>query len=304
MKLRMISFGYKIENGEITVVPAESDIVRQVFRKYCDGVGFHNIAKELSALGIIYNHGDAVWSKRKIARIIENGKYIGSDGYPQIVDYDLFHKANEIKQSKANLYELKECLPIFTYLKENTICDRCGGHINRWNQYGKQERWLCAHGCKFEHFIYDDEMYKEWSGIIKLAKKFTYSKGQMAGFVSYKKTQDIMRISNEIFRQTNAEHPSFSIIKKLIFDCAELKFQACEEDKYEVYSQKVTDILKSATETESEKLSEIISKITIDEYGKLKVSFINGMEITNEREEKDATENCNEDRSESVIAEA
>ena len=252
MKLRMISFGYQIVDGEITVVPDEANVVRQIFREYCDGIGYHNIAEELSIAGVVYFQDDTVWNKRKIARIIENRKYIGGDGYPQIVDYDLFHRANEIKSSKAKIYESKECLPIFSYLKGNIICDRCGGHINRWNQYGKQERWLCGHGCKFEHFIYDDEIYKEWSDMIAKAKGYDFSIELNENFVAYKKSQDIMRMNNEIIRQINAEHPSFSLTKKLIFNCAEIKFQACKEDKYAIYTQKVKDVLRSAKETDTE----------------------------------------------------
>ena len=304
MKKRMISFGYQIVDGEIAVVPNEANIVRQVFQKYCDGSGYHNIAEELSLAGVVYYRDDNVWSKRKIARIIENKKYIGGDDYPQIVDYDLFHRANEIKSSKAKIHEFKECLPIFSYLKSNIVCDRCGGHLNRLAHFGKQERWLCGHKCEFQHFLYDDEIYKEWSGVILKAKEYDFSVERNKDFVPYKKSQDIMRMNNEIIRQINAEHPNFSLTKKLIFHCAEMKFRACKEDKYAIYTQKVKDILKSATEMDTEKLSKIISKITIDENGRMKVLFINGIEITNETGEQNATENCNEDRSKSAIAEA
>ena len=46
---------------------------------------------------------------------------------------------------------------------------------------------------------------------------------------SYFRTNEIMRYTNEISRITNSLNPSFNTGKKLIFECANLKFLACRE---------------------------------------------------------------------------
>ena len=41
--------------------------------------------------------------KNMVSRMLESERYTGADGYPPIIDPDMFHTANEIKQRKAAL---------------------------------------------------------------------------------------------------------------------------------------------------------------------------------------------------------
>ena len=91
MALRMISYGYKMVNGILTVNDEEARVVVEIFRRYGAGEILKAIADDLTERGVIFYQEKNVWNKNMIARIIENKKYIGEDGYPAIVsdeDYE------------------------------------------------------------------------------------------------------------------------------------------------------------------------------------------------------------------------
>lgn len=94
---RNIPFGYMMRGGEIVFHPVESAAVKQVFEMYLNGSSLKSIAASMT---VPYNV-DKVWNKNMVSRILENEKYIGADGYPAVIEENVFRKANEIKQRKA-----------------------------------------------------------------------------------------------------------------------------------------------------------------------------------------------------------
>ena len=85
MGYRKQPFGYRMEQGEITVHPQEADTVRVIFRDYLSGMGFKCMAKKLNAQDVRYYPGK-LWNKNMIARMLEDARYGGAKGYPPIVD--------------------------------------------------------------------------------------------------------------------------------------------------------------------------------------------------------------------------
>ena len=94
---RNIPFGYMMRGGEIVLHPEESVTVREIFDMYLRGMSLKSIAASMT---VPYNV-DKVWNKNMVSRILENERYTGVNGYPAIIEEDVFHKANEIKQRKA-----------------------------------------------------------------------------------------------------------------------------------------------------------------------------------------------------------
>jgi hypothetical protein len=101
--------------------------------------------------------------------------------------------------------------------------------------------------------------------------------------VKYRKTQEIIRYNNEISRMTNANNPSFNVVKKMIFECASLKFKECKEDTAQSYNDYV---LKSINEIADRPLTikdlqSLIISIGIDLNGEMTIKFKNGAKIKN-----------------------
>ena len=95
---RNIPFGYMMRGGEIVLHPEESAAVREVFEMYLSGMSLKSIA---AAMTVPYNKGKILWNKNMVSRMLENERYTGLDGYPPIIEPDMFLAANEIKQRKA-----------------------------------------------------------------------------------------------------------------------------------------------------------------------------------------------------------
>ena len=118
-----------------------------------------------------------------------------------------------------------------------------------------------------------------------------------------------MRYTNEISRITNSLNPSFNTGKKLIFECANLKFQACREKKGLAYTDRVLQLTKEQdidNKIESDYLEKAVSKIVVDADGTITVRFINGSEIKDREENNAGTseKNRNKNRRQSVTCKA
>ncbi|MBR1831085.1 MAG: recombinase family protein [Ruminiclostridium sp.] len=97
---RNIPFGYMMRGGEIVLHPEESVAVREIFEMYLRGMSLKSIA---AAMTVPYNTDKFLWNKNMVSRMLENKRYTGSDGYPPIIELEVFRKANEIKLRKAAL---------------------------------------------------------------------------------------------------------------------------------------------------------------------------------------------------------
>ena len=122
---RNIPFGYMMRGGKYLAEPAESEAVRQIFEMYLNGMSLKAITAEMT---VPYNADKLLWNKNMVSRILENKRYTGDDTYPQIIEPDIFDRANAIKSEKG-----KTALPVDNttkYLRSlikygrNTECKR------------------------------------------------------------------------------------------------------------------------------------------------------------------------------------
>ena len=101
---RKLPFGYQMRMGEIIWNEPEAKAVQEIFLQYTLGASLKEIAEQMGKIGPTYDEGKS-WNKNMVARILENAKYIGTDGYPKLVDIKLFEAAAEKRQTKQHLPE-------------------------------------------------------------------------------------------------------------------------------------------------------------------------------------------------------
>ena len=69
--------GYRTNNGVLSIVPEEAEIVKRIFNSYVfEGKGCHTIANELNAAGLFTVTGK-MWREDGVNRILKNDKYVG-----------------------------------------------------------------------------------------------------------------------------------------------------------------------------------------------------------------------------------
>lgn len=100
LKNRSIPFGYCMVNGKYTLNAPEAEAVQKIFSDYIGGKSLKTIAAEMTVPYII---GKSGWNKNMVCRVLENQKYIGENGYPQIITSEDFRLAARIK-TERNTY--------------------------------------------------------------------------------------------------------------------------------------------------------------------------------------------------------
>lgn len=279
MANRMISYGYGIENGVVVVIPSEAEIVNEIFNAYLNGKILKEIAIDLSERGIIFFEGRSDWNKNTIVRIIQNRKYIGESNYPAIIDSDTFEKVNSQKEAKGHKKEKQP--EIIEYLKGVVYCGECGKLLHRRVTWGIREKWYCEGGCKCEKYIDDNFIFCGVRQVLCAVKDNPTLLCESDQKPTYTKTQEIMRYTNEIGRYINERQPSFNTGKKLIMECASLKFSACSYNSKNTATEFIVVQLTQEREyLRKDFLRKIIEKIIVKADGKIIVRFIGGVEVS------------------------
>lgn len=124
MKNRKILYGYQIENGDLTINESEAAVVSRIFALYIEGrLSYQKVSDTLNGDHIPFGPETAFWNKHKVKRLLENPRYTGMDGYPAIVEQEVFDTAQSIIQVKASNCAKTEDRPVLRFKKYL----RCGG---------------------------------------------------------------------------------------------------------------------------------------------------------------------------------
>ncbi len=99
MGKRKLPFGYQLKQGEVTVHEAEAAVVHELFEQYVSGASYLKITGMLKNQTVTYQP-DKLWNKNMVARILENVCYIGENGFPPIIEKDVFQRAAEKRSGK------------------------------------------------------------------------------------------------------------------------------------------------------------------------------------------------------------
>ena len=108
VKNRNIPFGYCMVNGKYALNAPEAEAVRKIFADYIGGKSLKTIAAEMT---VPYNTGKVVWNKNMVCRVLGNRKYVGENGYPQIItseDQEENHSNTNEPRDDFLLMELPE----------------------------------------------------------------------------------------------------------------------------------------------------------------------------------------------------
>lgn len=107
-KNRNIPFGYCMINGKYTINSVEASAVKYIFTEYSNGKSLNEIAAKMT---IPYHSSKPLWNKNMVKRVLENRRYIGECGYPQIIESRIFNDVQNIKSEKNTRTKIKNKEP-------------------------------------------------------------------------------------------------------------------------------------------------------------------------------------------------
>ena len=149
---RFFMLGYSRENGKLTVVPEEAEIVRGIFRDYLGGKGTAAIVKRLNEEGYATQSG-CVFHKSAVDRILRNyaytrknrgelPQYHAANTHKAIIPPETFQAVqDEIQRRKEKYAPAKpRKVSLFSGL---ITCAICGKHYRR-KTTGTGPVWICS----------------------------------------------------------------------------------------------------------------------------------------------------------------
>ena len=160
--------GYRLKDGEVTVVPEETETVQRIFELYLQGYGTQRIANTLNEEGHRTVNG-GLWWPTTIGRIIGNEKYSGDlllqkffvpdhlskvkhfnrgelpihtveDNHEAIIEKPMFRQAAARQRARSFQRETKQTHSALTGM---ICCACCGRSYNRKTTTGGV-KWCCV----------------------------------------------------------------------------------------------------------------------------------------------------------------
>lgn len=237
MKNRMLPLGYRIEDGAIVVAESEAEIVETIFNEYCSGRSMKTLVNHLNELNAEFKKNATPWNKGRLFHILTDKRYIGERGFPQIIVSDVFEKANSLKSEKCG--SSKDLSDVILHMKKIIRCGKCGGKLMR----SSDGRWYCANGCALQRRPTDSMLLSAIMTIVDKVYRLPDLLTVTQLNEGYKRTPEIMRMTDEIARINEQIVPSFLAGKALLLRLAASKFTACKEDK-SIYTDYVLQQVK------------------------------------------------------------
>lgn len=145
MKNRTLPYDYCCKDGVIVIEPQESKVLKRIFAAYLDGSSMLTIAEQLNRAKIEYRDDVTGWNKGRLKHLIDNTKYLGTEGYPPIIDQATYEKMQKTKHWRNTQKNTDKAQDIFRL----TVPVRCPGCGNRMHR--RQYHIACRNTLRTEH---------------------------------------------------------------------------------------------------------------------------------------------------------
>ena len=296
-KTRFIPYGYTIRDGRTVIDHNEADIIRYIFDEYIKGASLKDLAEDLTARKIPYTEKSDVWDKARIARIIDNAKYLGDEEYDPIIDEVTFEGAVSAKTARQRNTVEKECEGI-ALLRNRVKCECCGSQMVRRVCSKRQikESWTCTNDeCGKRLRISDGDLLLK----ITLLMNRIIENSELMIPKPKERPKDspiVADLQRQVDMELERDHPSQEYIVSKIGDIAGQLYRETQA-KGMIAAQVARKRVMLMNPQESfncEYFSDLVSYISIGDSGKITLHTKVDTEITEGDEEFGCNENTEE----------
>ena len=279
---RKTPFGYMVQNGKTVPCPPEAEAVRGIFAHYLAGLSYAKIAEEMSGGNIPYHQHTSQWNKHMVKRILGNGRYLGSEIYPQLISDGDFLAAQLQREDKANG---TPCPNDIAPIRRKAVCAVCGGRITRDTKSKGRPRWVCRGAdCGTISRISDEDLLRLISDRLSLLAQAPSLLTQASA--SADNSLDALRLQNEINLCLNRSDINADYIKTLIFTAAGEQYAALPDPTPGHDLKTLRERLEARPANEDD-LRELFAKavkaVRIGGQSRIELELINGQINGNEQ---------------------
>lgn len=271
-KTRFIPYGYTVRDGRTVINRYEAEVIKEIFTEYINGASLKEIAEELTLRGEPYTEKTCVWDKARIARIIDNGKYIGIDEYDPIIDQEVYEQAVNVKTARQRGVVEKECEAI-NLLRNRVKCAKCGYPMTRrvCTKNRIKESWTCTNdecGCRIR--ISDETLIAKVTMIIN---RIIENAELMLPKPKVKRQDSpiVEQYNQEIMVELTKEHPSEEYIIARVEDIAGQLYRETQAKKSIIaqIARKRAMMMRPQEDFNCDYFSDLIAYLTIDDKGRV-----------------------------------
>lgn len=288
MANRYVSFGYEITDGKYAVIENEKKIVENIFGLYLNGKSFSEISDRMNEAGVPYNNDGRLWNKNMIKRVIENRRYIGEKGFPQVIADDTFNAAEKIRLSKFTAPgETRKAL--LDFYREHLVCGRCGMNLRRYTcgryignkivSYRKCQNELCNESKNsVNEDILDLAVSKVLNDLID-----DYKKIEGVNETEPKQNIEIARLESELADDMEKMTVDIEKAVQKITKLAEARFNNALECDYSAIDERIKKELSIHPKSEtpdSKLLEDTVKRIAYLSNGTVEIELINGYKVS------------------------
>lgn len=285
MKIRNIPYGYQYKNGSIAIHEKETETVKRIFTEYLNGLSLLKIAEQLNNEQIEYMPGVCGWNKSRIKRIIEDERYLGTNGYPPIIDDDTHKTLMQIKSEKNTQKGTDRKADIFN-LGVPILCPKCGSKMCRRHDSKRkcQDWWLCQNNnCKNIISISDNDLIY---GITECLNTVISNSDIIETVTDADKepSLDVYRLENEIGRVLDSHSFDKNTLRKKMLECVSLKYRNIDLQKY--ISEKLKADFANVSPLSAfsmDLFSRTVKAINLSRNGIVSIVLMNDQEIGKEQ---------------------
>ena len=275
-KNRYLPFGYHIQNGALCIHEAEATVVRQVFEDYQAGMSYRRISEKLTAEAIPYMENRTDWNKHMVKRMLENFRYCGDNGFPQIIPAETFEDVAALIGQKSQGQPLSKELDS---IRSKAICGACGAKYKRDGRSKKYEAWCCSTEGRITPKRITDQALLESVTAILNAIISEPSLLELPSPHQEKYSLDVVRTENQINRELEKSEVDGDYVKLLIFGCAAAKYEACPDREPEYLTRWLLAIFEQEQPLDAFSVrlfEDTVKQVVIDLDGSLWLRMING----------------------------
>lgn len=271
-KIRYIPYGYTMRNGRTVISTEEAEIIREIFKAYLDGASLKAIAEELTGRQIPYTQRTTTWDKARIARIIDNAKYIGTEEYDPIIDEDMYEAAVSLKTARQRNTCEKENDAI-DLLRDFVRCDNCGQPMKRRvsMKHRIRESWNCTNDdCGIRVRISDTQLIETITVLINrviLNDHLLQPKPRKR----YEPDAKVTKVGNDIALELERDAPNEEYIIEKTIEMAALMYEQSNAKLNLTVSlaRKLAHTMVTQDEFNRDYFTALASYITLDEQGRV-----------------------------------
>ena len=265
-------FGYRLENGELILVPEEAKIVGEIFALYLSGIGQYEITHLLNEKNIPFHDGKK-WSCSAVKYILSNENYTGKLLLQR--DFQMAHQKKE--SANTNRQSVDEDVKLF---KSLVHCHHCGGIMVRRmdSRMGHPVTWKCPQ-CGYFLPLPDEEFKQRVFQLQQrlVDKPLLAEKEEETIPVA---SMEARRLTNEIFRKLDSGDYSEDELVTLALQCAAENYQTISSARH--ITERLTATLLHAgplSAFDRELFQRTVSEIHLTRKGEILLKLQNGVFI-------------------------